>query len=78
MAKQARRRLQGAGENKGERLQLIARVQLAYGALKDTMVSYHDDSPRARAAVASARRRLQILNRALALVALEVEHQQVA
>ena len=77
MAKRARR-LQGAGGNKGERLQLIARVQLAYDTLKDTMVSYHDDSPRARAAVASARRRLQILNRALALVALEVEHQQVA
>ena len=50
-------------------------MQIAYEALKETMQQYHDDSPRARAAVASARRRLQILNRALALVALEVSGQ---
>jgi len=58
-----------------ERLQLIARVQVAYETLKETMQRYHDDSPRARAAVAAARRRLQILNRALALVALQVSEQ---
>jgi hypothetical protein len=58
-----------------QRLQLIARVQMAYEGLKQTMQRYHDDSPRARAAVAAARRRLQVLNRALALVALEMAEQ---
>ena len=53
------------------RLQLIGRVQLAYENMKDTMQRYRDDSPRARAAIASARRRLSLLNRALALMALE-------
>ena len=54
-----------------KRLQLIGRVQVAYEHLKDTMQRYHDDSPRARAAIASARRRLTLLNRALAMLALE-------
>ncbi|MFN2546491.1 MAG: hypothetical protein ABR567_03570 [Myxococcales bacterium] len=53
------------------RIQLIGRVQLAYEQLKDTMQRYHDDSPRARAAVAAAKRRLSLLNRALAMLALE-------
>jgi hypothetical protein len=53
------------------RIQLIGRVQLAYEQLKDTMQRYHDDSPRARAAVAAARRRLALLNRALAMLALQ-------
>ena len=57
------------------RIQLIGRVQLAYENLKDTMQRYHDDSPRARAAVASAKRRLGLLNRALAMLALEVSQQ---
>ena len=60
-----------AGQARLQRLQLIARVQMAYECLKETMQRYHDGSPRARAAVSSARRRLQLLNRALALVALE-------
>ena len=60
------------------RIQLIGRVQLAYENLKDTMQRYHDDSPRARAAVASAKRRLGLLNRALAMFALEVAEQQPA
>ena len=60
------------------RIQLIGRVQLAYENLKDTMQRYHDDSPRARAAVASAKRRLGLLNRALAMLALEVAEQQPA
>lgn len=53
------------------RIQLIGRVQLAYENLKDTMQRYHDDSPRARAAVAAAKRRLALLNRALAMLALQ-------
>ena len=53
------------------RIQLIGRVQLAYEQLKETMQRYHDDSPRARAAVAASRRRLALLNRALAMLALE-------
>ena len=57
------------------RIQLIGRVQFAYEQLKDTMQRYHDDSPRARAAIASAKRRLQVLNRALAMVALEAAQQ---
>ncbi|TMA28966.1 MAG: hypothetical protein E6J78_04540 [Deltaproteobacteria bacterium] len=54
-----------------KRLQLIGRVQLAYEQLKDTMQRYHDDSPRARAAIAAAKKRLSLLNRALAMLALE-------
>ncbi|HEX4386034.1 MAG TPA: hypothetical protein VH083_23915 [Myxococcales bacterium] len=53
------------------RLQLVGRVQLAYENLKDTMQRYHDDSPRARAAIASARNRFATLNRALAMLTLE-------
>ena len=58
-----------------QRIQLIGRVQLAYEQLKETMQRYHDDSPRARAAVAAAKRRLAILNRALAIIALEIAQQ---
>ena len=54
------------GQERLERIQLIGRVQFAYEQLKETMQRYHDDSPRARAAVASAKRRLGVLNRALA------------
>ena len=57
------------------RIQLIGRVQLAYENLKDTMQRYHDDSPRARAAVAAAKKRLGLLNRALAMLALEFSQQ---
>ena len=57
------------------RIQLIGRVQLAYENLKDTMQRYHDDSPRARAAVAAAKKRLSLLNRALAMLALEAAQQ---
>lgn len=59
------------GQERLKRIQLIGRVQVAYETLRDTMQRYHDDSPRARAAVASARRRLSLLNRALAMMALE-------
>ena len=57
------------------RLQLIGRVQLAYENLKDTMQRYRDGSPRAKAAVAAAKKRLGLLNRALAMFALEVAQQ---
>ncbi len=66
-----------AAQERLNRIQLIGRVQLAYEHLKDTMQRYHDDSPRARAAVASARRRLSLLNRALAMLALQ-QFQQAA
>jgi hypothetical protein len=58
-----------------ERIQLIGRVQLAYEQLKETMQRYRDDSPRARAAIAAAKRRLALLNRALAIIALEAAQQ---
>ena len=58
-----------------QRIQLIGRVQFAYEQLKDTMQRYHDDSPRARAAIAAAKRRLAVLNRALAIIALEAAQQ---
>jgi hypothetical protein len=63
------------GQARLNRLQLIGRVQVAYENLKDTMQRYHDDSPRARAAIASAKRRLHLLNRALAMLALEAAGQ---
>ena len=53
------------------RLQLVGRVQLAYEHMKETMQAYHDDSPRARAAIAAARNRFSALNRALAMLTLE-------
>jgi hypothetical protein len=58
-----------------QRIQLIGRVQLAYEQLKETMQRYRDDSPRARAAIAGAKRRLAVLNRALAIIALEAASQ---
>ena len=62
-------------DDRTQRLQLIGRVQFAYEQLKETMQRYHDDSPRARAAIAAAKRRLALLNRALAMLALEVAQQ---
>jgi hypothetical protein len=63
------------GQDRASRIELIGRVQVAYEHLKETMQRYHDDSPRARAAIAAARRRLSLLNRALAMLALEVAQQ---
>ena len=56
---------------RSNRIQLVARVQMAYEDLRDAMQRYHDNSPRARVAVAAAKRRLSLLNRALAMMALE-------
>lgn len=64
-----------AAQERLHRIQLIGRVQFAYEQLKETMQRYHDDSPRARAAVAAARRRLSLLNRALAILALQQAQQ---
>jgi hypothetical protein len=63
------------GHDRLQRIQLIGRVQFAYEQLKETMQRYRDDSPRARAAIAAAKRRLAVLNRALAIIALEVAQQ---
>jgi hypothetical protein len=63
------------GSDRLQRIQLIGRVQFAYEQLKETMQRYHDDSPRARAAIAAAKRRLAVLNRALAIIALESAQQ---
>ena len=63
--------------DRASRLELIGRVQLAYEHFRDTMQRYREDShPRARIAVAAAKRRLSLLNRALAVLALEVAAQQ--
>ena len=63
----------------GKPVELIGRVQLAYEHLRDTMQRYREDSrPRARIAIAAAKRRLSMLNRALALLALEVAAQPEA
>jgi hypothetical protein len=63
--------------NRASRLELIGRVQLAYEQFRDTMQRYREDSrPRARLAIAAAKRRLSLLNRALAVLALEVAAQQ--
>ena len=62
-------------DDRQQRIQLIGRVQIAYEQLKETMQRYHDDSPRARAAIAAAKRRLAVLNRALAIIALEAAQQ---
>ena len=71
MRSQAKR----SAEDRASRIELIGRVQFAYEHLKETMQRYHDDSPRARAAIAGAKRRLAILNRALAIIALESAQQ---
>jgi len=59
--------------NKGQlnRIALIARVQLAYEQVSDAMERLRAGAPDARTAVASARRRFKLLNRALAMVALQ-------
>jgi hypothetical protein len=67
--------LPGKPSDRLQRIQLIGRVQFAYEQLKETMQRYQKDSPRARAAIAAAKRRLAVLNRALAIIALEAAQQ---
>ena len=62
---------QATGQERENRIELIGRVQFAYEQLKETMQRYRDDSPKARAAVAAARHRLSLLNRALAMLTLQ-------
>ena len=59
------------GAEKLNRIQLIARVQLAYEQVKEALTRASKGSSSARLAVALARRRLDLLNRALAMVALQ-------
>ena len=53
------------------RLQLVARVRLAWEGLRDATQRAHVGSRQARTAVEPARRRLAHLNRAMALMALD-------
>lgn len=64
-------RTEKTGAEKLNRIQLIARVQLAYEQVKEAVTRASLGSPSARLAVALARRRLELLNRALAMVALQ-------
>jgi hypothetical protein len=64
-------RAEKTGQQHLNRLQLIARVQLAYEQVRDAMGRASKGSPSARVAVTLARRRLEVLNRALAMVALQ-------
>ncbi|HUJ27498.1 MAG TPA: hypothetical protein VLW85_15845 [Myxococcales bacterium] len=56
-----------SGQERLNRIQLIGRVQLAYEQVKDAMQRYGRNSP----AVTLAKRRFAVLNRALAMLALE-------
>ena len=56
-----------SGQERLNRIQLIGRVQLAYEQVKDAMQRYGRNST----AVALAKRRFAVLNRALAMLALE-------
>ena len=67
-------RTEKTGQQHLNRLQLIARVQLAYETVRDAMARASEGSPSGRLAVALARRRLEVLNRALAMVALQSSH----
>jgi hypothetical protein len=58
------------GEQHLSRIQFVGRVQAAYEDLCES-VRRHERSANARAAVAAAKERFNVLNRALALLALE-------
>jgi hypothetical protein len=64
-------RTEKVGQQRLHRIQLVARVQVAYDQLRDAVTSASKGLPGARRAVLLARRRLSMLNRALAMVALE-------
>lgn len=55
------------GQDRLNRIQLIGRVQFAYEQVKDAMQRYGRNSP----AVKAAKRRFALLNRALAMLALQ-------
>ena len=52
------------------RIALVARVQLAYEQFTDAVARLREGAPHARRAVAQARHRLRLLNRAMAMMAL--------
>jgi len=56
---------------KSERVRLILEVRRAYQRFAELLQEYRDDSPRVRAAFIRTTRHLCLMNRALALVALE-------
>jgi hypothetical protein len=53
-----------------DRMRLVCRVQVAYEDFRTTMQD-HSHSRRARLAAAAAKRKFSLLNRALAMMALE-------
>jgi hypothetical protein len=59
-----------ADDAKEARVQLVARVQIAYDHLRET-VRRHGKAPSRSAAVRAAHERLDALNRALAMLALQ-------
>lgn len=56
---------------KNDRIHLIVQLRQAYRQFAQLLRNYRADSPRMRAALLQATRRLSMLNRALALMALE-------
>ena len=61
----------GSKRQRFNRVTLVARVQLAYEQVTDAMDRLRSGRPEARAAVVTARRRFNLLNRALAMMALD-------
>jgi|GEM_PF-6852827 len=58
-------------KQQSNRIALVARVQLAYEQVSDAMSSFRAGAPNAREALESAKRRFNLLNRALAMMALQ-------
>lgn len=56
---------------RNDRIQLIVQLRQAYRQFAQLLQHYRGDSPRTRAALLQATRRLSLMNRALALMALE-------
>ena len=61
----------GIKRQRVNRIALVARVQLAYEQVTDAMERMRMGAPHARAALAMAKRRFNLLNRALAMMALQ-------
>ena len=59
---------------KNDRIQLIVQMRQAYRQFAQLLQHYRADSPSMRAALLHATRRLSMMNRALALMALESSH----
>ena len=61
----------GIKRQRVNRIALVARVQLAYEQMSDAMTKLREGAPHARTALAAAKRRFNLLNRALAMMALQ-------